>query len=426
MANLTDCQIIELIKKEVVPALGCTEPIAVAFASAKASKILNKEIEKIEICVSGNIFKNAMGVGIPGTGMTGLPIAAALGAIGGKADKELEVLSQVTDEDRQKAKEMVAEKRVCVKIKEDTEKLYIEVTCRNKDDYAKVIICQDHTNIIKIEHNGNVLLEKDLIKTCENEPEEKSQLTVKSIYEFATTIPFKEIEFILEGAKMNRIIATEGLKNIYGLQVGKKIQENVGKGIFSDNIVSLATSLTAAASDARMDGCELPVMSNSGSGNQGLAVTLPVVAVAEKLKSDNEKFARALIISNLIAIHIKKHLGRLSALCGCVVAATGSSCGIVHLMDGGYEEITHAVKNMVGTITGMICDGAKPGCALKVSSGVGTAIQSSILALDGIHVEETEGIVEKDVEKTIENLGKIGSLGMNETDKLMLEIMICK
>ena len=225
---------------------------------------------------------------------------------------------------------------------------------------------------------------------------------------------------------MNRALAKEGLENRYGLKVGRTIQDNVHKNIFGDGLLTYSMAITAAASDARMAGCTLPAMSNSGSGNQGITVTMPVIAAADKFGSTNEELARALVLSNLVAIHIKHYLGRLSALCGCVIASTGASCGIVFLKNGNYDQVTYAIKNMIGNITGMVCDGAKVGCALKVASGVSSAVQSSILALDNICISENDGIIDKDIEKTIRNLGSIGSEGMRHTDTMILDIMVCK
>ena len=254
----------------------------------------------------------------------------------------------------------------------------------------------------------------------------KYTLTIKRIWEFALSVNYSDISFILESVTMNRALAKEGLENRYGLKVGRTIQDNVHKNIFGDGLLTYSMAITAAASDARMAGCTLPAMSNSGSGNQGITVTMPVIAAADKFGSTNEELARALVLSNLVAIHIKHYLGRLSALCGCVIASTGASCGIVFLKNGNYDQVTYAIKNMIGNITGMVCDGAKVGCALKVASGLSSAVQSSILALDNICISENDGIIDKDIEKTIRNLGSIGSEGMRHTDTMILDIMVCK
>lgn len=425
MSQVSNAQIIDLINREVVPALGCTEPIAVALTAARAAEVLGKTPDKISIKVSGNILKNAMAVGIPGTGMTGLPIAAALGAIGGKSGKLLKVLDDVSPEQIEMAKKFVDEERVSIDYKEDTDPLYIECEVISGNDSSLVIINHRHTNIIFISHNGEEILNKDI----ELEKEEKKDyppLTVERIYQFAMEAPLEDIRFIMEGAKINEAVAQEGLHHAYGMQIGRKIQENIKKGILSPDISQIAMSLTTAAVDARMAGCTLPVMSNSGSGNQGLSVMLPVIAIAKKLNKSEEELIRALILSNLVAIHIKSFLGRLSALCGALVAATGASAAITYLMGGTYEQVLFSIKNMAGGITGMICDGAKIGCALKISASVNAAIQSALLALDNITISHYDGIIERDIEKTIRNIGEIGSTGMMETDKLILKTMICK
>ncbi|MEW8956233.1 serine dehydratase subunit alpha family protein [Clostridium sp.] len=419
---------INLLKCEVVPALGCTEPIAVALASSRASKELPKKIDKIEIYVSCNILKNGMGVGIPGTGMVGLHIAAALGALGGNPDADLEVLKDITKEQISSAKSFVKDNRVSVSTKDVESKLYVEAIVKSKDEYCKVIISDRHSNIVYVEKNGNCIFQgkEELPEPKDYESNVSFHTTVKDIYDFAMGEEFNNIKFILDAAKMNKAVSLEGLKMDYGLRVGKTLMKTINNGILSDDIQNYAMAITAAASDARMAGCMLPVMSNSGSGNQGITVMMPVIAAAEKLKVGDEKLARALILANLIAIHIKSYLGRLSALCGCVVASTGASSGITYLLGGDFESITYSIKNMAGNIVGMICDGAKTGCALKVSTGVSAAIQSALLAVEKIEIGETDGIIDKDIEKTIKNLAKIGSKGMTETDKLILDIMVCK
>lgn len=423
---------IDLLKAEVVPALGCTEPIAVALAVAKAREVLAETPQKLELLLSANIFKNGMGVGIPGTGATGLPIAAALGAVFGKSSNCLEVLKGVDDEAVRKAKAFVDEKRVSMGVKKDSEKLYVEAICFGTNgNTSKAIITTKHSNITRIEHNNDVIVFNEELNVNDNENTGSASkvnipLSVHGIFEFASSVSYNQIKFIHKTVDYNYAIAQEGLKNEYGLMVGKKLKELVEKGILSDDIMNSAMSLTAAASDARMAGSILPVMSNSGSGNQGLTATLPIYSVALRLKSSDEQIARALVLSHLIAIHIKQYLGRLSALCGCVVASTGAGCGISYLLGGSEKETIYTIKNMIGNITGMICDGAKEGCALKVSSGVSAAIQSALLAIEGVVISSNDGIIEDDVEKTIQNLGEVGSKGMTQTDDLLLHIMVSK
>lgn len=419
---------LELLKKEVVPALGCTEPIAVALAAAFAAEMLKEVPQKIEVFLSANMLKNAMGVGIPGTGMMGVPIATALGAIGGNPQAALEVLKNVTPEDILAAKKMVSEKRIHVDLKITKEKLYIEVICRYEENFSKVIIKGTHTNVVLIELNGKVILSKnDDASSATEADNECIELTVKKIYEYAQSVSIKEVDFLLQGARMNKIVSDEGLKNNYGLKVGKSISENAKISPFSEDLASYIVSVTAAASDARMAGCSLPVMSTAGSGNQGIAASLPALAVAIKLGKSDEELTRALVISNLMTIYIKTYLGRLSPLCGSGIAATtGSSCAITYLLGGKLENVNYAIKNMIANVTGVICDGAKSGCALKIASGVSAAVQSSILAINGVEPTDSDGIIDKDVDKTIRNLGTIGTKGMFETDNVILGIMTSK
>lgn len=418
-------QIIDLIKKEVVPAIGCTEPVAVALCVAKASELLGDIPEKITVFLSANILKNAMGVGIPGTGMVGLPIAIALGGLVGKSACGLQVLKDITPQDVEKGKRYIEDERIDIKLKEGIEELlYIETHCSKGKDKSVAIIKNTHTNFSYLEKNGEVILSENLIEgdVCDSVPE----LSFKEVYDFSITTDVDDINFILEAAKLNRSAAEFSMKGTYGHNVAKTIKGDLGKRILGDSIFTHMLSYTAGACDARMDGALIPVMSNSGSGNQGITATLPVLTYAEDTKADEESLIRALVLSHLTVVYIKQKLGRLSALCGCVAAATGASCGITYLMGGNYQQITFAVKNMVGNITGMICDGAKPSCALKISSGVSTAVLSAIMAIENKVVSSIEGIVDEDVDKTIENLTSVGSFGMTETDKLVLNIMTNK
>jgi len=429
-------EIIELIKKEVKPALGCTEPIAVSLAVASSSEALLKlgySPEKVEVSVSANILKNGMGVGVPGTGMVGLHIAAALGVTCGKSEYKLEVLKDLDSSSIEAAKEMLNEKRVTVSLSKTTKKLYISAKCRANGHTSETIIEDDHDSIRKIILDGKVIFElmdgqknEDGSKSSEQKSTLDYNLDIKTIYNFVREVPYEDIRFMLDSVTMNKALANEGLQNIYGLRVGRTILDNIHKNVFGNGLLTYSMAVTAAASDARMAGCILPAMSNSGSGNQGITVTMPVIAAAETMKSSEEDLARAITLSHLIAIHIKGYLGKLSALCGCVIASTGAACGIVYLRGGNYNQVCFAIKNMIGNITGMVCDGAKVGCALKVASGVSSAVQSAVLALDNICISENDGIIEKDIEKTIRNLGSIGSVGMKQTDSMILDIMVCK
>ena len=418
--------IIRLVKREVVPAIGCTEPIAVALCVSKAAQLLGKEPEKIEVLLSANILKNAMGVGIPGTGMIGLPIAVALGALAGNPDYQLEVLKDITPADVERGKQFIAENRIDIKLKEDiTEKLYIEIHVSAGSDKAAAIIAGGHTTFVYEEQMGQVLLDRRSASADEEEDDDTS-LSLRKVYDFAMTAPLEEIDFILESARLNKAEAETSFTGDYGHSLSRSLRDDNERRVMGDSVFTHILSYTSGACDARMAGAMIPVMSNSGSGNQGIAATLPVVVYAEENNKPREELIRALMLSHLTVIYIKQSLGRLSALCGCVVAATGSSCGITYLMGGGYEEITYAVKNMVANLTGMICDGAKPSCAMKLTSGVSTAVFSAMLAIEHKCVTAVEGIVENDVDRTIHNLTRIGAQGMNETDRLVLDIMTHK
>lgn len=420
-------RIIALINREVVPAIGCTEPIAVALCVAKAAETLNQRPQKIQVLLSANILKNAMGVGIPGTDMIGLPIAVALGALIGKSEYQLEVLKDSTPEAVEAGKKMIEAQAIQISLKEYIEeKLYIEVTCMASEEKATAIISGGHTNFVYLSKNDSVLMDKRSGTSGETE-EESVELNLKKVYDFATTSPIEELQFILEAKRLNKQAAERSFKGNYGHELGKTLcSSDSERLIMGSNTFTHILSYTSAACDARMAGAMIPVMSNSGSGNQGIAATLPVVVYAEDNHKSEEELTRALILSHLTAIYIKQSLGRLSALCGCVVAATGSSCGITYLMGGNYQQVSFAVQNMIANLTGMICDGAKPSCALKLTSGVSTAVLSAILAMENKCVTSVEGIIEDNVDLSIRNLTKIGSQGMNETDKLVLDIMTHK
>lgn len=422
-------KIISLIKKEVVPALGCTEPVAVSLCVAKATEMLGELPEKIEVSLSGNMLKNAMGVGIPGTGMTGLPIAIALGALKGKSEYGLEVLKDVTSADVEKGKEYIAEGRINIYHDPDTpSNLYIrvKVSSDNGKKTAEAIIGGLHTNFLLIKKGDEEILKKELENHDEHSTEDVPVLDLKTVYEFATTAPIEEIEFILEARRLNGAAAQYALENDCGHSLGYLMQHNIGKNLFGDSVLAHIVSATSAACDARMGGAQVPVMSNSGSGNQGICATMPVVSFAKDCGANEEQLIRALTLSHLTSIYIKQSLGRLSALCGCVVASTGASSGITYLMGGGFDEISSAIKNMVANLAGMLCDGAKPSCSLKISSGVSTALISAMLAMNDRCVKSSEGIVDNDVDKTVRNLTSIGREAMQETDRLVLKIMTSK
>lgn len=422
--------ITQLVRHWVVPAIGCTEPICVALAACKAAETLGTLPLSIEAKLSANILKNAMGVGIPGTNMTGLPIAIALGVMIGKSSLGLEVLRNVSDKAVERGKEYIAADHIVISLKDDIkEKLYVEIIATDgKGHQAKVVIAHEHTRFVFISKDEQVILNDPLPSqpTTSSEFFPSLQLNLKKVWEYATTMPLSEIAFIDEARRLNQEAAHRSLEGNFGHCLGKTLSRPLGRGIMGESIFSHILSSTSCACDARMAGAMIPVMSNSGSGNQGICATNPVVVFAEENHNTAEEMTRALMLSHLTAIYIKLHLGTLSALCGCVVAATGSSCGITYLMGGTYEQITYAVKNMIANLTGMICDGAKPSCALKLTTGVSTAVMSAMLAMQGNCVTSVEGIIDDDVDQSIRNLVSIGTNAMNETDRCVLDIMTHK
>ena len=435
MTAETKQAIIDLIKQQVVPAIGCTEPIAVALCVAKATELLGCRPEHIDLRLSANILKNAMGVGIPGTGMVGLPIAIALGALIGKSQYGLEVLRDCNREAVEAGKAYIAENRIHIALEEeDCDKLFINVTVSAGEHKAEARIKSHHTHFVLLRKDGEQIpVEPGDAKTvtCDGQQttaheETQVELTLRMVFDFATETDVEDLRFILEAKRLNEGAAEAGLRENYGHQLGKTMCSPLGKGIMGDSIFSKVLSVTSCACDARMAGAMVPVMSNSGSGNQGICATLPVVVFAKENHNTEEELIRALIISNLTAIYIKQSLGALSALCGCVVASTGSSCGITYLMGGTFEQICYSVKNMVANLTGMICDGAKPSCALKLTSGVSTAVMSAMLAMQHKYVTSVEGIIDDDVDRCIHNLTAIGSKGMDVTDRFVLDIMTHK
>ena len=419
-------QIIALMKREVVPAVGCTEPMAVALCVARATEALGTKPEKITALLSANILKNAMGVGIPGTGMIGLPIAIALGAIIGKSEYQLEVIKDVCPEAIEQGKQYINEGRIDIQLKQgECDKLYVEILCEGGGHTASAIISGSHTRFVNVTRDAEVLLDQQAHGSSDGD-EGDIELKLRLVYDFAMQAPLDEISFILETRDYNLKAAQESIKGNYGHCLGKTMDRPLSHGIFGNTIFSRILSKTALATDARMGGALIPVMSNSGSGNQGICATNPVAVYAMENENTEEELIRALTLSHLTAIYIKQSLGKLSALCGCVVASIGSSCGITYLMGGDYDRICYAVKNMIANLTGMICDGAKPSCALKIASGVSTALLSAVLAMEGRHVTSAEGIIDDDVDRSIRNLTVIGADAMCATDSMVLDIMTGK
>jgi len=424
-------QIQQLIRNEVVLATGCTEPGAVALCVTKARETLGREPEHIKLLLSKNVYKNAMGVGIPGTGMIGLPIAVAIAVVAGDSNRQLEVLT-VPTQDVEAAKKWLANNasQIEIAVKDECDKLYIECVCTAGEDKSIAIISHRHTNFVFVAHNDEVLLSNTAVNVLQQElqartGEEESplgnlKLTARMVYDYATTTPLDELEFIYDTVNMNEAVAVEGLKG-YGLRTGKILMENA-----NGDLVHTVVARTVAASDARMDGCTLSVYSNSGSGNQGICCTLPVYNYGKEKACSHEQIVRALILNHLMSIYIKSGIGRLSALCGIVNASIGVTCGIVYLHGGSFEQMCYAIKNMINTLTGMICDGAKPSCALKMSTGLYSAFVCAELAYHDHVVDATDGLSEKDVDCSIHNLGRLGRDGMDEVDDTILDIMTHK
>ncbi|MBI5977273.1 L-cysteine desulfidase family protein [Clostridium perfringens] len=417
---------LKTLKKEVVPSEGCTEPIAIAYAASIAAEHLKGEIKEVNIYLSKNVIKNALGVGIPGTGGVGIEIAAALGISIQKSYKKLTILSNFTEDELKKAKEIVDKNIINIKQKNTNKALYIEVELLSETSKAKVIIEDTHTNVTLIECDDEIIMDNNS-EVSEDLEEDYKLFKIVDIYNFAKEADFDDIKFILESAKMNEKVSEEGLKGDYGLQVGSKIIQKGNFNLFSNDASNKIIAASAAASDARMDGCAMPIMTTAGSGNQGIACSIPVAQTARLLDKSEEELARALVLSNLVTIRIKKHMGRLSPLCGAGIAgATGASCGITYLLGGDLENINYCINNMISDLSGMICDGAKETCALKIATGTNAAIQCANLAINGISATANDGIVAKDVEETIESIETLIQNGFKNVDDTILNIMLEK
>ena len=423
--------LIDILKAEVKPAVGCTEPVAVALACAKAKELLGEEVVKNKILVSPNVYKNAMCVGIPGTDRLGLKIAVAMGLVGGKSEDGLTLLEGLTKEQVRESERYVDTTPISIEPLDTKEKVVIDVTLEGENNKSRVIIKTKHDNFVFIQQNDLVLLdqvdgyaEKDEVQTEEKKENIMDNITIQEIVTNIENMDLEDIKFLLDGIEMNTDMAKYGLENKIGIGVGRGIKESIEEGLLGDGIMTKAMLLTAAASDARMGGAKLPVMSSNGSGNHGLTAILPIVAYAQKYPQSDEKMAKALAISHLITAYVKNFTGRLSAVCGCGVAAsTGASAGISWLMDGNINHIYGAIENMIADLSGMICDGAKAGCALKLSSAASAAVQSAVIAKQGYSVPALNGIVGTRVEESIQNLGRVSDKGMQITDEIILNVM---
>lgn len=419
-------RILDNVKQEVVPALGCTEPISLALASAVARTYLGKAPERIEAKVSANLMKNGMGVTVPGTGTVGLPMAAAIGALGGDAEGGLEVLRKITAEQVAQAKQMLVNNAVSVGIAQCDQLLYSEANLYAKDDWVRVCIEEHHTNIVHIEKNGEVIFHKNSQSAVENTQDFFNYLNSEDIFNFAMEVDLEKIEFISQAAELNTALSEEGLRNDYGLHIGRTLQKQISRGLISDDLLSRITIATTAASDARMGGANLPAMSNSGSGNQGITATMPTVVVARHINASHEQLVRALFLSHLMAIYIHSKLPKLSALCAVSTAAMGSCAGVAWLLTGKFSTISMALSSMIGDISGLICDGAANSCAMKVSTSVNSSYKSILMAMDDSYVTGNEGIVEHNIDRSIKNLCDLASRSMQYTDRQVIEIMVAK
>jgi len=426
--NLTPlwANFIRAVQEEVKPALGCTEPVSLALACAIAAEQLSGGITHIDAWVSPNLMKNGLGVTVPGTGMVGLPVAAALGAIGGNAHAGLEVLKDATEEDIFRARAMLEAGNVHVMLEEQSDELlYSRAKVYAGSEWASATISGGHTRVVSVEKNGKVCfsLDEETDAHSASPLEVLSHTNLEEIVNFVTNVPLEDIRFILDAARLNDALSREGLNKKWGLHIGKTLQKQSLRGLIAQDLAADIVIRTSAASDARMGGATLPAMSNSGSGNQGIAATMPVVVVAEYLGSDSEELARALMLSHLTAIYIHHQLPRLSALCAATTAAMGAAAGMAWLFDGRYQSIAMAIGSMIGDVSGMICDGASNSCAMKVSTSVSSAWKSVLLALDDSAVTGDEGIVAHDVEQSIANLCALARQSMQETDRQIIAIM---
>ena len=419
-------EFLKAMHQEIVPALGCTEPISLALASAIAARTLGQVPEQIEGKVSANLMKNGMGVTVPGTGMVGLPIAAAVGALSSDPDAGLEVLKSLTPEIVEAGKKLLADGKVDIDIADTDAILYAEARVSHGENWARVCIADSHTKVVRIEKNGETLFTAPPASNDTRSAYSLDGATAHSVYDFATTAPFADIAFILEAARLNLALSCEGMSGEYGLHIGATLKRQLDSGLLSDDLLSKILIRTSAASDARMGGATLPAMSNSGSGNQGITATLPVLVVAEHVKADDETLARALILSHLMAIYIHSKLPKLSALCAVTTAAMGAAAGMAWLLRGGFGAVSMAICSMIGDVAGMICDGASNSCAMKVSTSASSAFKSVLMALDNSRVTGNEGIVDNSVDSSIANLCALACGSMQHTDRQILEIMVNK
>lgn len=421
---------LSLLHKETAPALGCTEPAAAALAAAYAAKALGETVCEAELLVSQYILKNAMNVGIPGTNMSGIAIAAAMGFVSASPEKELMVLSGISDKQKQAAKELAEKKKIRINLYETEEKIYIKVRAYSASHTACAVLAGGHKNLVFLKCDDRILCEKKTAqgeKNAESEQRAPYSVTLKEIVQFIQEVPGSKMDFLKEILRINEEIAAEGIHGGYGLEVGKNLLQGGRNGLIGTDAANYAAALTAAAADARMAGCNMPVMSAAGSGNQGLTATIPIAAIGGRLGIQEEKILKAAALSILLTVHTKHYLGRLSVLCGCSISsAMGVGCGIIFMLDGTYEQMCKTVSTMVADISGVVCDGAKPGCALKIATAVDSAVRAANMALNGMGAGDRDGIVCQDVEETLANLGLLGNCGMAQANPMILQMMLQK
>lgn len=412
---------VQILKEELVPAMGCTEPIALAYAAAKAREVLGCMPDRVEVGASGSIIKNVKSVIVPNTNyLKGIPAAATAGIIAGKAERELEVIAKVTEEDIAKMKEFLESTEIKVTHVDNGITFDIIVTVFKNDSYAKVRIANYHTNIVWVEKDGEVLHSVEVAGEDESGLTDRSLLNIQDILDFANTVDIEDIRVtITRQIEYNTAISQEGLKGDYGANIGRVLLETYG-----DSVLVRAKAAPAAGSDARMNGCELPVIINSGSGNQGMTTSLPVIEYAKEVHASEEQLLRALTLSNLVTIHQKTYIGRLSAFCGAVSAGAGAGAGIAYLLDGSYDVIVHTIVNALGNVSGIVCDGAKASCAAKIASAVEAAILGYHMYKNGQQFYREDGIVGAGVEATIQNVGRLGKQGMRQTNEEIISIMV--
>ena len=420
-SNVKYSAYVQILKEELLPAMGCTEPIALAYAAAVARKVLGELPDRVVIGASGSIIKNVKSVIVPNTDhLKGIPAAATAGIVAGDPDKELEVIAQVDPEKIPQIKEFLDKTEITVEHVDNGITFDIIVTLYKGESYSKVRIANYHTNIVLIEKNGEILKEIQVAGEDEEGLTDRSLLNMEDIWDFINTVDIADIKEVLDRQiQYNWAIAEEGIRGDYGANIGSVLLDMSG-----DNVRTRAKAMAAAGSDARMNGCELPVIINSGSGNQGITASVPVLVYAKELKASEDKMYRALALSNLTAIHQKTPIGRLSAYCGAVSAGAGAGAGIAYLCGGGFKEVTHTVVNALAIVSGIVCDGAKASCAAKIASAVDAGILGYNMYKRGQQFRGGDGIVTKGIEGTLKNVGRLGKEGMKETNEEIIKIMI--